>query len=185
MATWMRRGGAALGLLGVMVLLAAEPIESGLKAGQRPGPYTSIVSVGPQRGQLHCFICEAEDRPVVIVFSRSLSDPLGKLLRGIDKAVETHKKAELRAWATFLNDDQQKFDPQVVAWSKQHNLRNVPLGVFDDPVGPPTYKLHRGADTTVLLSVKQKVVKSFGFKDAALTDEQVAAVLKGIDELVK
>jgi hypothetical protein len=164
---------------------AADPIESGLKPGQKPGPYTSLVSVGPQRGQLHCFICETEDKPAVVVFARSLSEGLGKLVRGLDKAVLDNKKADLRAWVTFLHDDQQKFDPLVVAWGRQQGIKSVPLGVFEDLVGPPTYRLQRGAELTVLLFVKQKVTRNFAFKDGSLTDAQVEEVLKGIDALVK
>lgn len=166
-------------------LFAAEPIESGLKPGLRPGPYTALVAAGPQRGQLHCFICETEDKPAVAIFARSLTDGLGKLVRGLDKATLEHKKADLRAWVTFLHDDQQKFDPQVVAWGRQQSIKNTPLGVFEDLVGPPTYRLHRGADLTVLLFVKQKVVKNFAFKDGALTDAQVAEIVKAVDDLVK
>jgi hypothetical protein len=177
---------AILALLVVALpVLAAEPIESGLKPGQRPGPYTSLVSVGPQRGQLHCFICETEDKPAVVVFARSLSDGLGKLVRGLDKAVQDNKKADLRAWVTFLNDDQQKFDPLVVAWGKQQSVKSVPLAIFEDLTGPPTFRLHRGADLTILLFVKQKVVKNFSYKDGSLTDAQLDEVLKGVSELVK
>src|SRR5262249_28154366 len=75
---------------------AADPCQSGLKPGQKPGPYSAFVATGPERGQLHCYICEAEDRPVVIVFARSLTDPLGKLAHELDKALTTHKKTQLR-----------------------------------------------------------------------------------------
>lgn len=30
--------------------------SSGPKTGERLAPYMSIVSVGPNRGQLHCFV---------------------------------------------------------------------------------------------------------------------------------
>src|SRR5262245_60984910 len=51
-------------------VFAADPLAPGLAAGQRPGPYSSLVSVGSQRGQMHCFICETKDSPAVIVFAR-------------------------------------------------------------------------------------------------------------------
>src|SRR5215468_5720664 len=64
-------------LLGCAALLAAltaagaqPPLRSGLAPGVRPGPYSALVCTGPERGQQHCYICEAEDRPVVIVFAR-------------------------------------------------------------------------------------------------------------------
>src|SRR5439155_13962797 len=115
----------------------ADPCKSGPKVNQRPGPYSSVVSTGTNRGQSHCFICEAGDKPTVIIFARNLSDPLGKLVKQIDKAVAQHKKADLRAWVTFLAEDQASFDPRVVQWGQRHAIGQVPLGAFEDPVGPP------------------------------------------------
>src|SRR4051812_48355427 len=117
-------------LLGLSLLgpgPAAEPCVSGLKPGQRPGPYSAVVSVGTERGQSHCFICETADRPAVVVFARTLSEPLAQLVQGLDRAVAQNKSADLRAWVTFLHTDQPSFDPQVVQWSTQHALRNIPL----------------------------------------------------------
>jgi hypothetical protein len=172
-------------LLIAVANLGAEPVASGLRPGQRPGPYSSLVSVGTERGQSHCFICATADRPAVIVFARTLSDPLGKLTRGLDKALADHKDAELRAWVTFLSDDQTALDPKVVEWSKKHSLRQVPLSVFEDEVGPPSYLLSRDADVTVLLSVKQKVVRNFAFRAGELNDERIAEILKNIPRITE
>src|SRR2546423_7531309 len=90
--------------------LAEDPCRSGLQPNQRPGPYAALVAVGPQRGQQHCYVCEAGERPTVIVFARSLTEPLGKLVGGIDKAVTEHKAAELRGWVTVLAEDQTATD---------------------------------------------------------------------------
>jgi hypothetical protein len=163
---------------------ADEPCKSGLREKQRPGPYTALVSVGPQRGQQHCFICESGDRPLVIIFARQLSDPLGKLAAKLDKALIDHQASELRTWVTFLTDDQVSLDPKVVQWSKKQATGSVPLGVFEDPVGPPTYLLAREADVTVLLSVKQKVVANFAFRTGELNDAGVGAVLKALPKIV-
>jgi hypothetical protein len=176
---------ALASLLLVGVAVAEGPCVSGPKVGERTGPYSSVVSVGPERGQSHCFICETANRPAVIVFARSLGDPLGKLVAGLDKALAEHKKAELRGWVTLLHDDQSAFDPQVVKWGKKHALRNVSLAVFEDLDGPPAYKLTRDADVTVLLAVKQKVVQNFAFRPGELNDARRAEVLKAIAALVK
>jgi hypothetical protein len=166
-------------------LLAADnPCVSGLAPGQRPGPYSSLVAVGPQRGTSHCFICETEDRPAVIVFARTLSDPLAKLLRGLDKAIADNKPVDLRAWVTFLNEDQTSFDPKVVEWARKQAVRSVPLGIFEDAGGPPSYRLHGEADVTVLLSVKQKVVRNFAFRHGELTEKQVAQVLEALPQIL-
>jgi hypothetical protein len=168
-----------LGLAGT----AAEPCRSGPQPQQRPGPYSSLFAVGPQRGQQHCFVCETATRPAIIVFARSLSAPLGKLVKGIDTAVNQHKKAELRAWVTFLGEDQPSLDPQVVQWGKQYAIGAVPLSVFQDAVGPPSYLLSRDADVTVLLSVRQKVVANFAFRAGELNDEAIAAVLRAVPRI--
>jgi hypothetical protein len=155
-----------------------------LKPGQRPGPYSSLVATGTQRGQLHCFICEAEDRPVVILFARVLSEPLGKLAQQFDKALVTHKDAQLRGWITFLSDDQARLDPKVVEWGKKHAIANLPLAVFEDSGGPPSYRLKQEADVTILLSVKQKVVANFAFRAGELKDERIAEVMKALPQIV-
>ena len=165
--------------LAVAVAAAQQPpFHTGLTLGQRPGPYSAVVVTGPQRGQSHCFICETADRPAVIILARTPSDALGKLARQIDKAVADHKTAELRAWLTFLAEDQAGLDAKLVKWSQQHALGSLPIAVFEDLVGPPTYRFGRDADVMVLLSVKQKVVANFSFRPGELTDERTADILK-------
>ncbi|MCI0458001.1 MAG: hypothetical protein L0Z62_13640 [Gemmataceae bacterium] len=167
------------------LVLAQDPVRSGLTPGLRPGPYSALVSVGPQRGQQHCFICEAEDRPVVIVFARHLSEPLGKLANRIDKAVSEHKGAELRAWMTFLAEDHTALDAKVVQWARTHAVGNVPVAIFEDVGGPPSYRLARDADVTVLLSVRQRVVANFAFRAGELNEQRIAEVLKALPLILK
>ena len=171
-------------LAGAGPLVAADLLNPGLAVGQRPGPYSSLVAVGSQRGQMHCFVCETADRPAVIVFARHLSDPLGKLVQGLDRALLDHKSAELRSWVTFLHEDQTAFDPEVVRWGKQQAVRGVALGVFENVTGPPAYRLHHDAEITVLLTTKQKVVRAFAYRAGELNDVEIASVLKVVDELV-
>jgi hypothetical protein len=161
-------------------IYAAEPCTSGLTVGQKPGPYSSIVSVGAERGQSHCYICDTADHPAVVVFARRLSDPLGKLVAGLDKAVAGDKAADLRAWVTFLSDDQTTLDPQITAWSKKYAVRGVPLGVFENVDGPPSYRLNRDAEVTVLLFVNRKVTANFAFREGELTESRVADILKAL-----
>jgi hypothetical protein len=180
--------GLALGTAACLfsTALAGDPCVSGLKPGEKPGPYSAIVAVGKERGEApHCFICDTAEHPAVIVFARHLDDPLAKLVSGIDKAVADNKKSELRGWVTFLNDDQSAFDPLVVDWAKKHAIRNVPLAVFEDLAGPPTYKLTRDADVTVLLFTKHKVVNNFAFRSGELTDERIAEILKAIPAVLE
>jgi len=175
---------SCLFLLFVVADGAAEPCRSGLQPGQRPGPYSAVISTGPERGKAHCYICETGDRPAVVVFAQSLSAPLGKLCQRLDQAVAEHKKVELRAWVTFLSEDQLSLDARVVEWGKKYALRSVPLGVFEDVGGPPSYRLAGDADVTVLLFVQQKIIANFAFREGELTKEKVAEVMKALPRIV-
>lgn len=162
---------------------AADPCKSGPQPGQRPGPYACVQSTGTQRGQSHCYICETADRPMVIVFVRSLSDPTGKLVAQVDKALAENKAADLRAWVTFLHEDQAGYDAKIIEWGKKHAIRSMPLGIFEDADGPPSYRLARDAEATVLLCVKQKVTANFAFRAGELNDERIAEVMKALPQV--
>ena len=182
---WMWALAGAFSLLCGMMIHAADPCVSGLSPGMRPGPYSFVLATGTSRGQSQCFICETADRPAVVIFARTLNDPLGKLAAHLDKAVAANKAADVRAWITFLHDDQPAFDPPLVRWTQKHGLKVIPAGVFEDLGGPPSYKLTREADVTVLLFVKRKVVANFAFRAGELTDEAAAEILKAFPRIIE
>jgi hypothetical protein len=179
----MTRIFAIFALFACISSAAADPCKSGPQPNQRPGPYSALVCVGKERGMQHCYVCESADKPVVIVFARTLSDPLGKLVKQLDGAVKEQKAAEMRSWVTFLAEDQTKMDPLVVKWAQQHAI-GLPCAVFEDTVGPPTYLLAKEADVTVLLSVKQKVVANFAFRAGELNDAAIADIVKSVPKIV-
>jgi hypothetical protein len=166
-------------------VLAQEPCRSGLQPGLRPGPYSQVVVTGPHRGSPFCFICDTADKPAAIVFARQPTEELGKLLHGIDLAAAKNKEADIRAWATFLHEDQAGIDGKIVKWAQKHAIRSVHLGVFEDAGGPPSYKLSREAEVTVLLSVEQKVVHNFAFRPGELNDGRIEEVLKALQGMAK
>jgi hypothetical protein len=168
----------------LLLALAAEPCVSGPRVGQRPGPYSFVMSTGPERGKTQCYICETADRPMVIVFARGLSEPLAKLVTKLDAAVAENKKAELRSWLTLLAEDQSKLDEAILAWARKYRLKGLPVGVFEDVEGPPSYKLHRDADVTVLLAVKQKVVVNAAFRAGELTDAKINEILAALPKIL-
>lgn len=176
----------ALGVLALAIPVVGDdsPCVSGLRPGQRPGPYSAVVAVGEKRGISHCFVCETADRPAVIVFARTTSEPLAKLVAGLDRALLDHKKADLRAWVTLLAKEEATAGPAVAEWARKNAVRSVPLAVFEDPDGPPSYRISRDAEFTVLLSVKQKVVRNFAFRSGELTEARVADVLNALPDLL-
>ncbi len=104
---------------------------------------------------------------------------------GVDKAVADHQSLGLRGWVTFLNDDQARFDPQVAQWARDHAIRHLPLGVFEDAGGPPSYRLSRDADVTVLVFVKRQVVANFAFRAGELKRQEISEVMKSLRGMLK
>ncbi|MFQ3650212.1 MAG: hypothetical protein SNJ75_07760, partial [Gemmataceae bacterium] len=139
---------------------------------------------GSQRGKSHCYICETADRPMVIIFARTLSEPLGQLVRKLDQAVITHQAAELRGWVTLLAEDESKLNKTIVDWERKRALKQVPIGVFEDVAGPPSYRLHADAEVTVLLAVKQKVVANFAFRAGQLNERCIEEILASLPKIL-
>jgi hypothetical protein len=73
----------------------------------------------------------------------------------------------------------------LAKWSKQAGVKSVPTGVFDDPIGPPTYKLHNEAEVTVLLFVNKKVVANFAFRAGELNDESIKKIVEALPKLAE
>jgi hypothetical protein len=119
----------------------------------------------------------------VIVFARTVAEPLGKLLGKCDDAVTARPKDEMRAWMTVLGEKTIALD-DLGKWAKQLGLKATPVGVFDDAVGPPSYKLADDADVTILLFVNRKVVANFAFRSGELSDEAIQRVTDSIGKLV-
>ena len=164
--------------------VCADPCVSGVPPGQRPGPYSFLVATGPQRGQQTCYVCETADKPAVIVFSRKVSDPLGKLLVKCDDWLLAQPKDSARAWMTVLGEKTMSLD-DLSKWSKQAGVKSVPTGVFDDPIGPPTYRLHNEAEVTVLLFVNKKVVANFAYRAGELNDESIKKIVEALPKLTE
>jgi hypothetical protein len=164
------------------IIAAKDPCVSGPQLGQRPGPYSFLVATGPERGQPTCYVCETAEKPGIIVFARSVSDPLTKILQAADEAVALRPKDAMRAWMTVLGEKTIGLD-ELGRWATQAGLKSVPVGVFDDPVGPPSYKLADDADVTVLVFENRKVLANFAFRKGELDDAAVRKVAAEIAHL--
>ena len=162
----------------------AEPCVSGLQPGQKPGPYSFLVATGPQRGQQTCYVCETADKPAIVIFSRKLSDPLGRLLVKCDDLMQGQPKDSVRCWMTLLGEKSASLD-DLAKWSKSAGIKNVPVGVFDDPLGPPAYKLHRDAEVTVILFANRKVVANFAFRAEEMNDDAVKKIVESMPRLIE
>lgn len=165
----------------LVTTLAAVPCTSGVPVGKRPGPYSFLVATGTERGQLTCYICEQEDKPTAVVFARTLSAPLGKLLQALDTETAQRPKTGFKAWMTQLTDSSDL--DGLAKWSQQQGLKSVAVGAFEDHDGPPAYLLADDADVTVMLFRNRKVIGNFAFRTGELNADRIAEVMKVMPQL--
>src|SRR5262249_2808709 len=85
--------------------VVSDPCVSGVPVGQRPGPYSFLVATGPERGQQTCFICAQDEKPTAVVFARSQTPQLGKLLAKFDAEMAKKKDEGFKAWMTLQADN--------------------------------------------------------------------------------
>jgi hypothetical protein len=166
-----------------LTLQADDPCVSGVPVGKRPGPYSFLVATGKERGQQTCYICEQHEgnKPAAVVFARTTSDALARLLTRLEAAGADRKDSGYKVWMTQLAE---KADlDALAAWAQKKGLKSVPVGVFEDADGPPSYQLHKDADVTVLLFTKQKVIANYAFRAGELADRRIDEVVKAVPYL--
>lgn len=162
---------------------AADPCVSGVPVGKRPGPYSFLVATGPQRGQQTCYICEQHEtgKPAAVVFAKTLSDPLAKLMAKLEAARPAKNDPGYKTW---LTQTAKVADLDTLAkWAQEKGLKGVPVGAFEDADGPPAYKLAKDADVTVMLFVKERVVANFAFRAGELDDKAIETLMKSVPKL--
>jgi hypothetical protein len=159
----------------------ASGCVSGVPVGKRPGPYSFLVATGPQRGQQTCYICEQGDKPTAVVFARTLSPAVGRLVAKLDAVAVGKPGTGFKAWLTHLADTADL--DRLARWAQEQGLKAAPVGAFEDADGPPAYTLSRDAEVTVLLFVNQRVVANFAFRPGELTADRADEVLSRVPEL--
>ncbi len=122
---------------------------------------------------------------MVSVFTRTITDNLASLVKQINTAVAKNKKAQLKAFVVVLSDDPDLDEPKLKALAKKHGIKNVPLTVFDGIAGPPSYKIKKGAETTVLMWRRGRVVKNHGFEKGKLDKVALKTLATDTAGLVK
>jgi len=122
---------------------------------------------------------------VVSIFTRTITDNLAGLVKQIDTAVAKNKASQLKAFVVVLSDDPDAAEPKLKALAKKHGIKNVPLTVFDGISGPPSYKINKGAETTVLMWRGGRVRANHGFEKGKLTKQTLKAVAAETAKLVK
>jgi hypothetical protein len=176
--TWVA---SLLILIAAGVLNAAEPVKSGLQAGEKITTIFEPLNVnGPHAGEPYCLICENGLAPVAMLFAREVNEPLLALLAKLDEATAKNRDKEMGSFVVFLND-KEGLKEQLAKAAAAKGLKHLVVAI-DAPAGPEGFKVASDAELTVVLYREHDVKANFAFRKGELT---AAASEKILAELPK
>jgi len=122
---------------------------------------------------------------VVSIFTRALTDDLASLVKKIDKSVKKNDEKKMAALVVLLSDDPDTDAKRLEKFAKRHKIENVPLTTFDGPEGPPSYKISKDAEVTVMMWRNQVIASIDAFKKDRLDKKAVRKLVKGVQKILK
>jgi len=96
-----------------------------------------------------------------------------------------NKDKDMKSFVVLLTNDPDADEPKLEALAKKHNIKAVPLTMFDGVAGPAKYKISKDAETTVLLWKGLSVKANHAFAKGKFKKESTVAVLKDLDKILK
>lgn len=163
--------------LGSAVGIAADQSD-GLSVGDEVAAFTVTDVTGPHAGSSLCYRCQFGNRPVVSIFTRDVNDELATLVKQIDGVVGKNQSEKMASFVVMLSDDPQTQTEPLKAFASKHGLKNIPLTIYDDALGPPSYKISRTADFTVMMWVDGQLKVNETFQKGQLSKQKVTQVVQ-------
>jgi hypothetical protein len=121
---------------------------------------------------------------VVNVFARSLTDDLASLVKEIDSYVSQNQPKQASAFLVLLSNDPDADEPKLKDFAKKHGIKGVPLTLFDGESGPPSYKVAKEAEVTVLLWKGQSVKANHAFAKDGLKADAIKKVVADTSKIL-
>jgi hypothetical protein len=169
----------------------AEDLKSGLQAGEGLDAFDvekcgGAADDGVAVGKKLCYRCKLGGRPMVMVFTRSADDKLGKLVSELDKTVTAKEDAKLAAFVNLIGEDAEALKKTATKFEKSHKAGKVAIVVPEDqPNGPASYKLSKDADVTVIIAKDSKVVANHAFKADKLDADAIKKIVADAEKAVE
>lgn len=161
-----------------MVELSASDIKSGLQVDDHPGAFYVTDITGPAAGEKLCYRCKYSSRPVVSIFVRKMDENTAKLLKELDAVVgKNADDKKMAAFVTVLSEDPDAQESELKKIAEEQKIEHTPLTVFENAVGPASYKINEKADVTVMMWVESNVKVNHAFGEGELTAEAIEKVI--------
>jgi hypothetical protein len=156
---------------------AAEESDC-LAVGSDVGAFTVTDVTGPSAGETLCYRCQFGNRPVVSIFTREVNEELATLVKQIDQVVGKNQAEKMASFVVVLSDDPASQKDQLKELASKQGIRNTPLTTYDDKMGPPSYKIPKDADFTVMMWVDGQLKVNETFKKGQLSPQKVTQVVQ-------
>jgi hypothetical protein len=117
------------------------------------------------------------------VFARETSGPLTSLVKSIDAEI-AKKKNDLKSFVVFLTDDADVTAPKLKAMAKECGVKNIPLTLVENPAGPPTYKIAKDADVTVMLWRGTEVKVNHVYSKGGFAEADVKTIVSELPKIL-
>jgi hypothetical protein len=179
----MKKLVAVFAVVALAGIALAEPPKSGPQVGQKvPGPSRPLHATGPDAGEKVCLYCKNGPNPVAMIFAREATPDVVSLIKKIDAATVAHQDVKMGSFVVFLNDEE-GLTAQLKQIAAKEKINETILSV-DSPTGPPSYKVAKDADVTVVLYTHHTVRANHSFRKGELDAKAIAAVMADIAKIL-
>ena len=169
-------------IMGLMVsacqFATAADLKSGLQVDEAPPAFNVTDVTGPVAGTKLCYRCQYGARPVVSIFVRKMDENTAKLVKQIDEIVGKQEEKKMAAFVTVLSDDPDAQEAALKKTAEEQKIAHTPLTVFDNAVGPKSYKIDEKANVTVMMWVDSNVKVNHAYAVGDLSDDAIAKVIE-------
>ena len=119
------------------------------------------------------------------VFARSLTDDLASLVKEIDSVVGSNEAKKAAGFVVLLTNDPDGDETKLKEFAKKHGIKNVPLTMFDGVAGPPSYKIAKDAEVTVMMWKGLEVSANHAFAKDELKPDHIKQVVADTSKILK
>lgn len=176
-------------LVGLTSFAGAEDLKSGPEAGSSLGAFgvekvAGAVDDGVETGQELCYRCRNQQRPQVVVFTRSVDPKVTELITKLDKAMGDHEDEQLRVFVNVLNSNKITAKENAKKFAATNGVTHIPFVVPNQYAnGPGNYKINEDAEVTITLANESEVKRNIAVAKASELD--IAAVLADVEAMLK
>jgi hypothetical protein len=165
-------------------VVSGQALTSGPQVGKAvPGSFQPVNITGKFAGQKHCLYSDNGTGPVAMIFAREVTPTLTTLIKKIDAATASNKKAGMGSFVVFLSDNENLAD-QLKALAEKENIKNTILSI-DNPAGPQKYMVARDAAVTVVLYEDHTVRVNHAYRKGQLNATAVDRIVSELPKILE